>query len=317
MTVSIESIKKAAENIKDQIHITPVFHSSFLSKKAGADVYLKAENMQKTGAFKIRGAYNTVKKALNSGEKIKGFVTASSGNHGQAVAYSATMAGVGATVVLPKDASQAKINAIKGYGAKIVYIDPSKDRLALAKNIAKEENLLFIPPFDHEDVISGQGTIGMEILEQVPNIDIVLVPIGGGGLISGILMAIKEIKPKVQVVGVEAVKSNCMYLSLQAGQILTLEKTDTIADGARTKRPGEITFDIIQRYVDEIILVEEEEIIDAMYLLMERQKIVVEPTGALSLAAALTGKFSGRKVICVLSGGNVELSQLGKMILKV
>ena len=315
MTVSIDDIKKARENLEDQIHLTPVYHSRFLSKISGANIYLKAENLQKTGSFKIRGAFNTVKNAIASRGKVKGFVTGSSGNHGQAVAYSATMAGVPATVVLPRDASKAKVNAIRDYGAKTVYVDPPMERLVLAERMAKEENLVFIPSYDHKDVISGQGTLGMEILEQIPSVDIVVVPVGGGGLVSGVLVAIKELNPKVKVIGVEAIKSNSMYLSLQAGHILSLDTIDTIADGARTKQPGKITFDIVQRYIDEIMLVEEEDIVHAMYLLMERQKIVVEPTGALSLAAALKGRFEGKNVVSILSGGNVEMLQLGKLLI--
>jgi threonine ammonia-lyase medium form len=314
MAVSIFSIKKAMENIKGQIHLTPVFYSNFLSKRTDSNIYLKAENMQKTGSFKIRGAYNTVKLSLNLYEQINGFITASTGNHGQAVAYSAALAGIPATVVLPKNASKAKIEAIKGYGANIVYNEPLGDRLALAQNIAENENLIYIPPFDHENIISGQGTIGLEILEQVWDVDVVLVPIGGGGLLSGISIAIKEIKPQVKVIGVEPLRSNCMYLSIRAGHVLSLDVIDTIADGIRTKRPGEITFSIAQKYVDDIMLVEDGEIIEAMYLLMERQKLIVEPAGAVSLAAALKGKFAGEKVVCILSGGNVELLQLAQMI---
>lgn len=317
LTVSIASIKKARENIQENIHYTPMLHSNFFSKETGSSIFFKSENMQKTGAFKIRGALNRVTNVVNSNQKVSGFVTASSGNHGQAVAYSAALMGMPATVVLPEDASMAKVKAIRGYGAKTAFsTNVSNDRLAMAQKIADEENLLFIPPYDNEDVISGQGTIGLEILEQIHDVDVVLVPVGGGGLISGISTAIKEIKPSVKVFGVEPVQSNSMYLSLKAGEITPAEKIQTIADGVRTKQPGKLTFPIVQKYVDDIILVKEEEIIKSVYLLMERQKIVVEPTGAVSLAATLSGRFPGQKVACVLSGGNVDLVQLANMILE-
>lgn len=317
MDISLNNIRQAAERISGIIRRTPVLTSSSINKMCGKNVFLKAENMQKTGSFKIRGASNAILNLIQEPCR-NGVVTASSGNHGQAVAHVAARVGLPATVVMPEDASRAKVAACKHYGARVVYCGfRSSDRLAKAKEIGSLEGLTYIPPYDHPHVISGQGTAGLELLEQVPEVNTVLVPIGGGGLISGIATALKESNPRVQVIGVEPEQSNSMYLSRLAGKITALEQIDTVADGLRTRQPGELTFPIVQRYVDDIVLVTEEEIKYAFAFLLERQKTLVEPSGAVTVAAVLNDKVpgQGKNVVCILSGGNVELAVAAKIIL--
>ncbi|MBZ4688639.1 MAG: hypothetical protein PWQ96_2292 [Clostridia bacterium] len=314
--VTKKDIIGAREAIKDKVHYTPVFHSTILSKQCGYNLYMKAENLQKTGSFKIRGATNRLTNALNEGS-LPGVITASSGNHGQAVAYVAQKAKVPCTVVMPENAPQAKIDAAKNYGAEIIFCGTtSQERLDKAQKLANEKGHLYIPPYDHPHIIAGQGTIGLEILEQVSDVQAVLVPIGGGGLLSGIVTAIKESAPQVKVYGVEPQFSNSMYISLQEGKITARDTIDTIADGLRSKQPGDLTFPIVKKYVDDILLVTDEEIIKTMKLIMQYQKLVVEPSGATATAAVLFNKLPSKykTVTSIISGGNIDFSRLASLI---
>lgn len=313
--ISLNEVKKAHQEIRSSIHLTPILTSSQLDKQCGMNVFLKAEHLQKTGSFKIRGATNAVKQAFAKGAR---FVTAaSSGNHGQAVAYVANQLGIPAVIVVPEDANRVKIAAIKAYGAEVEYCGlTSADRIPRAKQCAQENNGVYIPPYDYPAIIAGQGTVGLEILEQVTNIDVIVVPVGGGGLIGGILCAIKNIKPEIKVIGVEPETANDTFLSLQNGKITAISGTSTIADGLRTSQPGDLTFPILKEHLDELVLVTEVEIKKACQFLLERTKQLVEPSGATALAAVMSGKAGKKndKVVVVLSGGNIDLQQISSII---
>lgn len=313
--ISLEQIVQAREKISDTIHETPILTSETLSQIADNEVFLKAEHLQKTGSFKIRGATNKVKEVARQGaERV---VAASSGNHGQAVAYIARQLGLDATIVVPEDAPLCKVEAIKGYGASIEYGGTtSKVRLEKAQELAGEDGTVFVPPYDDPLVIAGQGTTALEILEQVEEADVIYVPIGGGGLISGISTVIKEKHPRIQVIGVEPELANDTYLSLKQGEIVSVDATRTIADGLRSLQPGDLTFPIMQKYVDDLVLVSEEEIKKTFVFLLERMKQVIEPSGAVAAAAAMTNKADtrGKKVVAVISGGNVALDRIGGLL---
>ncbi len=274
-------------------------------------MYFKAEHLQKTGAFKIRGATNKVKQAVKEGAT---FITAaSSGNHGQAVAYIANRLGVPATIVVPIDAKISKQEAIEAYGGQIEKCGTtSAERLPRAMELAKEHHGEFIPPYDDPLIMAGQGTIGLEILDQLEDVDAVIVPIGGGGLISGILTAIKETKPTVKVIGVEPDTANDTLLSLQHNKIMSIPASTTIADGLRTTQPGNMTFPVVQKYLDDLVLVSDEEIRMAQKFVLERMKQLIEPSSAVTVAAAMENKLgiNNKNVICVLSGGNVDVGEL-------
>ncbi|QHS24365.1 threonine/serine dehydratase [Virgibacillus sp. MSP4-1] len=306
--IIVHDILQARENIADYIHETPILHSSQLSEICGNEMYCKAEHLQKTGSFKIRGASNKVKKAAREGTT---YVTAaSSGNHGQAVAYIARQLGIQATIVTPVDAAESKKNAIKAYGGKIEECGTtSAERLPRAKELADEHNGMFIPPYDDPLIMAGQGTIGLEIMEQLEDVDAVVVPIGGGGLISGILTAIKQTKPKVKVIGVEPETANDTFLSLKNKKITAIPETTTIADGLRTSQPGHMTFPVLQKFLDNLVLVSDEEIKQAQKFVLERMKQLIEPSSAVTVAAAMNGKLGmkDKNVVCVLSGGNVDV----------
>ena len=279
---------------------------------SGISVFLKPENFQRTGAFKIRGALNAVLD-MEPEKGRKGIITASSGNHGQAVALAGSISGYPATVVMPENASRAKIDAVRGYGAEVIFCGTSsRERIDLAEKLCRQKDLSFIHPFNDPLVMAGQGTIGLEILQDLPDVENVIVPIGGGGLISGIATAIRETDPRIRIIGVEPEKSNSMYLSVQTGQRKQLDHIVSIADGLKTTIPGSNTFPVVQKYVDHIVLVSEEDIRRAMVQLLERCKILVEPSGAVPVAAMLYhGKaFEGSKTVAVLSGGNVALDDL-------
>lgn len=317
--LSLEEIRQAQERTKAWVHRTPIFSSATFSRIAGNEVYLKAENLQKSGAFKFRGAMNFML-SMSEEERCKGVVTGSSGNHGQALACAAKILGVRAVVVVPEDVSPAKLAAIEGYGAAIERCGHSStERIARAMEIAELEGMTFVPPFDHPWIMAGQGTAGLEIVEDMPDVDAVLVPCGGCGLISGVATALKESLKGVKVFGVEPEGSNSTYLSFKAGHIVELTDINTIADGLRTANPGKITFPVVQKYVDDILLVSEEEIKNAVVLLLERAKLLVEPSGAVPVAALLYGKvpLKNKKAVALMSGGNVDLSLLGKWIEEV
>ena len=309
--VTLKNIYQAKEQISDIINETPILTSTQLTEVCGNKMFFKAEHLQKTGAFKIRGATNKVKQVVKDGAT---FVTAaSSGNHGQAVAYISNVLGIGATIVVPEDVNAGKMHAIQSYRGEIEKCGiTSAERLPRAEALAKEHHGVYIPPYDEPFIIAGQGTVGLEIVDQLDDVEAIIVPIGGGGLISGILTAVKETKPSVKVIGVEPETANDTLLSLQNGQITTIKETQTIADGLRTSQPGDMTFPIVQKYVDDIVIVSEEEIRKAQVFVMERMKQLIEPSSAVAVAAAMFDKLNIRdkNVACVLSGGNVDVNKL-------
>lgn len=313
--VNLTDVENAYSEIQGTIHKTPILTSKLLNKQSGNQVYLKSEHLQKTGSFKIRGATNAVRKAVQEGAR---FITAaSSGNHGQAVASIAKELGVPCIVVVPEDANTAKVEAIKAYQGHVEYCGfTSADRLPRAKQLAEENNGVYIPPYDHPHIIAGQGTVGLELLEQVPDADIVVVPIGGGGLISGILTAVKNSKPHVKVIGVEPEAANDTYLSLKNRQITSIDSAVTIADGLRTSQPGDLTFPIMQKHLDDLLLVSEEQIKAAFQFTVERTKQLIEPSSAAAVAAVLSGELQAKnqRIVVVLSGGNLDLRQVGEFM---
>lgn len=310
--ITLKNIHQAAEKISDTINETPILTSTALSSICGNNMFLKSEHLQKTGSFKIRGATNKVKQAVQDGAT---YVTAaSSGNHGQAVAYISNILGVPATIVVPEDATASKLNAIRNYNGEIEECGTtSAERLPRAKELAAKKNGVFIPPYDDPYIMAGQGTVGVEILKQLDDVDVVVVPVGGGGLISGILTAIKETKPHVKVIGVEPEIANDTHLSLENGIITSIPGTSTIADGLRTSQPGDLTFPIVQKYLDDLVLVSETEIQQALFFILERMKQVIEPSSAVAIAAAMFGKLGvqEKNIACVVSGGNLDVRKLG------
>ena len=316
--ISIKDILKARERIAGFVHRTPVIYSDTLSRMSGVELFLKAENLQKTGSFKIRGASNKIF-SLSPEEGGRGIITASSGNHGQAVAYASRLKGYDATVVMPEGGSSAKAASIEGYGAKLIYRGTKSDeRIALAKQLSAERGLVFVPPYDDPYVMAGQGTVGLEITEDLDGVSAILVPTGGCGLISGIAAAVKEINPEIAVFGVEPDGSNSTGISFRAGKRTALDRVDTVADGIRTTIPGELTFPVVQKYVDDMLSVTDADALRAQYLILERCKLLAEPTGAVAAAAALSGalpgKFRGKRVVALVSGGNMSLNQLAEYI---
>jgi len=279
--------------------------------------YLKLENLQRTGSFKDRGALNRMLR-LTEAERARGVVTASAGNHAQAVAYHGGRLGISVTVVMPETAPLIKVTNTRGYGADVIQVGTILDDAAAeVQRFAAEEELSIIHAFDDEDVIAGQGTMGLEILEQVPDVSVVVVPVGGGGMISGIACAIKEIKPDVRIIGVEADAAASAKASRDAGEVVKIAASDTLADGIATKRIGEITYPLIERYVDELVSVGEEEIAAAILLLIEREKTVAEGAGAVGLAALMTGSVTlseTDRAVLLLSGGNIDINMISRII---
>ena len=315
MNPSYDEIVKANSLRGNEIRKTPLIHSSTFSELTESDIYLKAEFRQKTGSFKIRGAYYKIQ-SLSDEERKFGVVAASAGNHAQGVAFASSLEKIPCTIVMPKNASPAKVAATKGYGAKVILEGTNYDESsAKAHEIAKETNATMIHAFDDPQIIAAQGVIGLEILEDLPDVDEVFVPIGGGGLAAGTLIAIKEKNPDVKVIGVQSRSFPSMYDSLKQGSITSSGGARTIADGISVKVPGQLTFGIIKELIDEIVLVDDTEITKAMFLLMERMKFVVEPAGAVSLAYLVSRKPSpGKKVVVVLAGGNVDMYLLGQIV---
>ncbi|MDF2679762.1 MAG: serine/threonine dehydratase [Brevibacillus sp.] len=315
--IGIADIVAAREQIADTIHKTPLLSSEQLSLLCGNNIFLKAEHLQKTGSFKIRGATNKVKQAVREG--VVSVTAASSGNHGQAVAYIANKLGISATIVVPEDVAACKMEAIEAYNGKVEKCGlTSAERLPRAKEIATQQNGVYVSPYDDPYIMAGQGTIGLEIVEQLDDVDAIFVPIGGGGLISGVLTAIKETKPSIQVIGVEPQLANDTYLSLKQNQRVSLPGSQTIADGLRTSQPGELTFPVLCKYVDDIVLVTEEEIRQAFCFVLERMKQVIEPSSATAIAAAMFEKTALRdkRIVTLVSGGNVDLDQMAGLVSK-
>jgi len=315
-SVTINDIKQASEALQGIIHRTPLDLSRTFSELAHNQVYLKMENMQKTGSFKIRGAYNKIHN-LSLIEKNRGVIAASAGNHAQGVAYAAARAGLRAMIVMPEVAPLSKVMATLGYGAEVTLSGQVYDEaFRRAQELQQEQGFTFIHAFDDAQVIAGQGTIGLEILQELPDVSTIVVPIGGGGLIAGIATVVKGIAPHVRVVGVQASGAPAMYLSKKAAHIVTTKDAVTVADGIAVKVPGTITYEIIRKYVDEIVTVEEEEIAGAILMLLERSKVSAEGAGAVSLAAILNGKIGGRgqKLVAVVSGGNIDVNVISRII---
>jgi len=316
MEVTYDDVARAHERIKPFAKRTPVLTSSTIDALTGAKVHFKCENFQRMGAFKFRGAYNALSQ-LSPGQKRKGVVAFSSGNHAQAVALSGKLLGVPATIVMPTDAPKVKLEATRGYGAEVVMYNASnEDRQKIAEKLAAERGLTVIPPFDHPHILAGQGTAAKELLEETGSLDILMVPCGGGGLLSGCSIAAKHLSPKCRVIGVEPAAGDDGLRAFRSGKLETIKLPDTIADGARTTSLGKITFALIQKHVDDFLTVTDEELLKWMFFLWERMKLVVEPTGALAAAALLQGKIDakGRKVGVVISGGNVDLAWAAKQL---
>jgi threonine dehydratase len=306
--VSFADIAAAHERIKAHAKRTPVLTSATIDALTGASVFFKCENFQRMGAFKFRGAYNALSQ-LDEEQKKRGVVAFSSGNHAQAVALAGKILGIKAVIVMPQDAPQVKLDATRGYGAEVVQYGKNEAREELAGKLARERKLTLIPPFDHPHIIAGQGTAAKELLEDAGPLDALLVPCGGGGLLSGCAIAARHLAPKCRVIGVEPAAGDDASQSFAKKRLITIAVPDTIADGARTPSLGKLTFPIVLRYVDDMLTVSDEELKRAMFFLWERMKLVVEPTGALAFAPLFTGKIpvKGMRVGVVLSGGNVDL----------
>ncbi len=315
MNPSYDEILKANSMRGNEIKKTPLIHSPTFSKLTNSEVYLKAEFRQRTGSFKIRGAYYKIK-SLSDEEKKHGVVAASAGNHAQGMAFASSLEKISCTIVMPKNASPAKVAATRGYGANVILEGVNYDEsFAKAKEIAKETGATMIHAFDDPQIIAAHGVIGLEILDDLPDVDEIYLPIGGGGLAAGTLIAIKEKNPNIKVVGVQSKSFPSMYESVKRGSLTASGGERTIADGIAVKIPGQLTFDIINELIDEIVLVDDTEITKAMFLLMERMKFVVEPAGAASLAYLISKKPApGKKVVAILAGGNVDMYLLGQIV---
>ena len=317
MSIAYDDVVNAQKAQGDVIRKTSLTFSDTFTEITGSTVYLKNEFEQKTGSFKLRGAYYKIK-TLSTEERKKGVVAASAGNHAQGVAYASALEKINCTIVMPKSASPAKVAATRGYGATVVLDGKNYDEAWIrAQEIAKTTDATIIHAFDDSQIIAAQGVIGLEIIEQLPDVDEIYVPIGGGGLAAGILVAIKDKNPNVKVIGVESKSFPSMKKSLDSGKVETIEGGFTVADGISVRTPGEQTFEIIKDKIDEIVLVDDDEIINAMFLLMERSKSVVEPAGAAGLAYLVSKKPSpGKKVVPILCGGNIDMYLLGQIVAK-
>lgn len=316
--VTLQDIQKAQETIKDIVKKTDILESTKLSTMTGANVYYKCENLQKTGSFKVRGASNKIAN-LTEEEKSKGVIASSAGNHAQGVALSAKMNDIEATIVMPSTAPLAKVTATKSYGANVVLEGiVYDDAYAKAVELQKESGATFLHPFNDEYVIAGQGTIALEIFEQMNNkVDTILCPVGGGGIISGVAVAAKAINPNVKIIGVQTANIPSMYESIKEGKVTTAFKATSVADGISVKTIGDKTFDIAKELVDEVVLVDEGEIAEGLLFLMENQKVVAEGSGAVTTAAILSGKYKPKadeNVVCIISGGNIDVNTLNRII---
>ena len=315
--VTFDDVAAAHERIRSQAHRTPVLTSASVNALTGARVFFKAENLQRMGAFKFRGAYNALAQLPPDAQR-RGVIAFSSGNHAQAVALAGRLLGVPATIVMPADAPPVKLNAARGYGAEVVLYERNQDREELAKRISADRGLALIPPFDHPHVIAGQGTAAKELIEDAGPLDVLLVPCGGGGLLSGCAVAAKHLDPSCRVIGVEPAAGDDATRSFKTGTLQVIAVPDTIADGARTTSLGRITFALVVRHVHDMLTVSDDELLKSMFFLWERMKIVVEPTGALAACALLEKKLEagGKRVGVVLSGGNVDLAWAAARLLR-
>ncbi|MFF4958307.1 threo-3-hydroxy-L-aspartate ammonia-lyase [Streptomyces sp. NPDC001222] len=314
--VTLEDVQDAAARIKGVAHRTPVLRSRTLDRLVGAEVFVKCENFQRVGAFKFRGAYNAASR-LSPEQLAKGIAAYSSGNHAQAVALTARELGTGAVIVMPEDTPRSKREATAGYGAEIITYDRyTGDRVAIGEALAAERGLALVPPYEHPHVIAGQGTAALELIEEVGELDAVVVPVGGGGLIAGTATAAKGLRPAMRVIGVEPEAGDDTKRSLEAGRRVSIPVPRTIADGQAADIPGELTFSVNQRLVDEIALVSDEGIRDAMRFAFERMKLVIEPSGASGLAALLGHRITPlpRRIGVIVSGGNISAERFGEIV---
>lgn len=312
--LTLKDVLDARDRIKDTCVNTKLIYSSQFSKDSGNDVYIKPENLQITGSFKLRGALNKVSK-LSDDKKKKGLIASSAGNHAQGLAYAAGRLGIKATIVMPKSTPLIKVQATRNYGADVVLFgDVYDEAYEEAKRLEKENDYTFVHPFNDVDVMAGQGTIALEILEELKDVYAILVPIGGGGLISGISVAAKSINPNIKIIGVQAEGANPMKRSFDSGKLVYADTVDTIADGAAVKKPGDIAFQIVKKYVDEIVLVSDSELMEAVFILLEKHKLVSEATGVMSLAALKKVNFKGKKVVSLISGGNMDVVTIAAVL---
>lgn len=312
--LTLEKFEEASEIVKEVTLETKLIYSEYFSAQTGNKVYFKPENMQYTGAYKVRGAYYKIS-TLTEEEKAKGLITASAGNHAQGVAYAAKLSGVKATVVMPTTTPLIKVNRTKGYGAEVVLAgDVFDEACAYAYKLADEHGYTFVHPFDDLAVATGQGSIAMEIIKELPTVDYILVPIGGGGLCTGVSTLAKLLNPKIKVIGVEPAGANCMQESLKEGRVLTLPQVNTIADGTAVKRPGEKLFPYIQQNVDDIITIEDSELIVAFLDMVENHKMIVENSGLLTVAALKHLNVEKKKIVSILSGGNMDVITMSSIV---
>jgi threonine dehydratase len=315
MAVTYDDIARAHDRIKGKAHRTPALSSTTVDALTGATVFFKPENLQRMGAFKFRGAYNALVQ-LSADEKKRGVVAFSSGNHAQAVALAGKLLGVPRVIVMPADAPKVKVDATTGYGAEVVLYEKNQDREEISRRISAERGLALIPPYDHPHIVAGQGTAAKELIEDAGPLDLLLVPCGGGGLLSGCAIAAKHLNPGCRVIGVEPAAGDDATRSFRTRTLQTVKNPDTIADGARTPSLGKITYPLVMRYVDDMLTVTDAELLKWMFFLWERMKIVVEPTGALAACALLEKKLDakGKRVGVVLSGGNADVKALAAML---
>ena len=312
--LTLKEFKEARSVLSGVIRDTSLLYSPAFSKATGNHVYIKPENMQVTGAYKIRGAYYKIS-TLSEEEKSRGLVTASAGNHAQGVAYAAQQAGVSATIVMPTTTPLVKVNNTKDYGAKVVLHGETFDDAAeLAAKLSEEEGLTYVHPFNDPAIATGQGTISYEIFQDLPDVDVILVPIGGGGLATGVSTLAKLLNPNVTVIGVEPTGAASMKASLEAGHVVTLDKVETIADGVAVKTPGDQIFPYIQQNIDDIITIDDDELVDAFLDMMEKHKMIVENAGLLPIAALSHLKCKGKNVVPVLSGGNMDVITVASLV---
>jgi threonine dehydratase len=314
--VQLDDILRARELIAHKLHRTPMFSSTTLGRQTGTELYLKAELFQKTGSFKPRGALTKLQQMTDE-DKRRGVITWSSGNHAQGLAYSASTLGIPATVVMPEATHEHKVQATRGYGAEVILHGTMNDVVAKCQEVQQSRNLTMVDPFDDPLVIAGQGTLGLEVLEDVPQPDFVFIAVGGGGLISGVAAATKLQRPQVRVIGVEPTGAPTMYQSLRQGVPVHLEKVDTIAEGLSSPHVGQINLDAVQKYVDDVVLVSDHEIVEALQVILERCKLLAEPAGAASFAPLLFNRVRvprGSRVVCVLGGGNVDVQRLKQLL---
>lgn len=312
--LTLEKFEEAAEKVKEVTLNTNLVYSEFFSAQTGNKVYLKPENMQYTGAYKVRGAYYKIS-TLSEEEKEKGLITASAGNHAQGVAYAAKIYGIKATVVMPTTTPLMKVNRTKNYGADVIlYGDVYDEACAYAMKLAEENGYTFVHPFDDLDVATGQGSIAMEIIKELPTVDYILVPVGGGGLATGVSVLAKLLNPNIKVIGVEPAEANCLQQSIKAGEVVTLPSANTIADGTAVKTPGKLLFPYLKENLDDVITIEDDELIGVFLDMVENHKMVVENSGLLSVAALKHLGVTGRKIVSILSGGNMDVITMSSVV---